>query len=355
MLAVIAYPYVRGSNTAASQGISLFSEVLLCTVAKRAKCLRKRTLCGLLFCALSACGSGDGAGRSGQMSDGSSDDASSGVPFTTLGANPAGIAYSTLKNIALYGQATGLLITGRCNRYDSGFATARAKGAEVLAYLNAVERPDQQVCSLDEDFYMGDYGSVPLWPYPTYGQRVIWANHHVTDLRPGSQWILWVVAYVENLMREGKVDGVFLDVLGARPWGITASWESWPLAEQNEWTDGCVDLVRRLDASRRAINPNFILINNNVWDRGDTRGLPGEQYVDGVVIEHPELGLQPWHKKYAQKPFSNLGHRRLLVIGRTTDDARLWSGVPGVSHVSDQMYYGHPTVPPVSFNALDDR
>ncbi|MET0984072.1 MAG: hypothetical protein ABW034_01565 [Steroidobacteraceae bacterium] len=330
-----------------------------CIIAKRANPLRETIapLCGLFLCALAACG-GSGGGSTGQASqpiDDMVDDPSGGSQFTTLGANPAGIAYSSLKNVGLYGKATGLLVTGRCNRYDSAFATARSQGAEVLAYLNAVERPDQRVCALDQDFYMGDYGSVPLWPYPTYGQRVIWPNHHLTDMRPGSAWILSVVTYVENLMREGKVDGVFLDVLGARPWGITVSWESWPLAEKNEWTDGCIDLVRRLDASRRAINPNFIIINNNVWDRGDTRGFAAEQYVDGVIIEHPVPGLQPWHKDYVQRPFSDLGHRRVLVIARTAEDARLWSGVPGVSHVSDQMYYGHPSVPPVSFNALDDR
>ncbi|MET0163967.1 MAG: hypothetical protein ABW318_03055, partial [Vicinamibacterales bacterium] len=99
-------------------------------------------------------------------------------------------------------------------------------------------------------------------------------------------------------------------------------------------------------------NPKFIIMNNNVWDRGDTRGLPGEQYVDGVSIEHPKLGAQPWHKNYAQKAFSDLGHRRVLVVARTTADARLWSGVPGVSHVSDQIYYGNPTSPPVGFTPL---
>jgi hypothetical protein len=380
---VTAYHYIAGPNPAAFREISLFGtvqlllgatlivanlvagwmvEALLRMAARRVKGLRERPapLCGLFVCALAACGNGDGGSNStGQPSVSSTDpsveDASSVVPFPTLGANPAGLAYSKVHNVTLYGKATGLLITGRCNRYSSAFANARSQGAEVLAYLNAAERPDQPVCSLDEDFYMGSYGLMPLWPYPTYGQRVIWPNHHVTDLRPGSEWIVWVVTYVENLMREDKVDGVFLDVLGARPWGTTVGWESWPLSEQNEWTDGCIDLVRRLDASRRAINPGFIIINNNVWDRGDTRGLAGEQYVDGVTIEHPQSGVQSWHKNYVQKPFSNLGHRRVLVIAGTTDEARLWSGVPGVSHVSDQVYYGHPTVPPVSFNALEDR
>ncbi|HKQ81267.1 MAG TPA: hypothetical protein VJS42_03650 [Steroidobacteraceae bacterium] len=278
------------------------------------------------------------------------------TPATTLAANPGGVAHnSSLTNVALYGKPTGLMIAGRCNRYATVFATIRTKGAEVLAYLNPVERPDSQVCALDRGFYMNNYGAVPLWPYPTYGQRQQWGGSRLTDMRPGSKWILSVVAYVENLMRERKVDGVFLDVVGGRVWGTLAAWDSWSAAEKNAWTDGNVDLVRRLDASRRRLNPDFILMNNNVWDRGDTRGLPGEKYVDGVAIEHPKLGVQPWHKNYAQKTFSNIGHRRVLVIARTTADAKLWSAVSGVTHVSDQMYYGYPTPPPVAFKPLYDR
>ncbi|HKQ83817.1 MAG TPA: hypothetical protein VJS42_16610 [Steroidobacteraceae bacterium] len=278
------------------------------------------------------------------------------ISSATEGANSAGFAYNdSLKNVSLYGRSTGLLVAGRCNRYAPAIQQARAKGAEVLAYLNATERPMHQVCALDKQLYMNNYGAVPLWPYPSYGQRQIWANNHMTDIRAGSKWILHVVSYVEGLMREGKVDGVFLDVLGARPWGPNVHWESWSQAEKNAWTDGAVDLVRRLDESRRLINPNFIIVNNNVWDRGDTRGLAGEKYVAGVTIEHPRLGVPPWQKRYAQKAFGNVGHRRLIVMARNKADAQAWAKVPGVTHVSDQMYYGYPTPPPVGFRPLTDR
>ena len=275
----------------------------------------------------------------------------------TFAANPAGLAYNTsYTNVSKYGGRTGLLIAGRCNRYASAFSTARSKGAEILAYLNAAERPDNYICALDKGFYMNNYGAVPLWPYPTYGQRQQWGGNKLTDMRPGSKWILHVVSYVSNLMRERKVDGVFLDVTGARVWGSLAAWDRWSQSEKNAWTDGNIDLVRRLDAARRAINPNFIIINNNVWDRGDTRGLPGERYVAGVSIEHPKLGVPAWHRNYASKSFGPVGHRRVLVIARDATDARKWSStVPGVTHVSSQMSYGYPTVPPVGFKALTDR
>ncbi|HET9448605.1 MAG TPA: hypothetical protein VFO35_20200 [Steroidobacteraceae bacterium] len=272
-------------------------------------------------------------------------------------ANPFGLAFSKETNVSLYGKSTGLLVTGRCNRYEAEFATARSRGAEVLAYLNAASRPDQRVCALDEGFYMNNRGAVPLWPYPSYGQRSIWPNTRMTDMRPGSKWILHVVAYVEKLMRERKVDGVFLDVIGGRPWN-QSNWTNWSQAEKNAWTDGSVDLVRRLDAKRRAINPNFIIVNNNLWTitGGSTRGLAGEKYVDGVSIEHP-AGLNAYHLAYAKKPFSNLGHRRVLVIARNATEARQWANVSAVTHVSPQTsaQYGYPTAPVVSFKALYDR
>jgi hypothetical protein len=276
---------------------------------------------------------------------------------TAHAANPAGIAFAKETNVPLYGKPTGMLITGRCNRYEPEFMTARSKGAEVLVYLNAASRPDNHVCSLDKTFYMNNYGAVPLWPFPSYGQRSIFANTKMTDIRKGSTWSNYVVSYVEKLMRERKVDGVFLDVLGARPWGIS-NWTSWSTTEKNLWTDGVVDLVRRLDAKRRAINPNFLIVNNNIWARSDgsTRGLIAEKYVDGVAIEHPN-GVNKYHSAYVAKPFGSLGHRRVLVIGRDAADARAWSGVKGVTHVSSQAtsHYGYPTVPPVSFRALTDR
>jgi hypothetical protein len=272
-------------------------------------------------------------------------------------ANPFGVSFARETNVSLYGKPTGLLVTGRCNRYEPEFATARARGAEVLAYLNAASRPDHRVCSLDQGFYMNNYGAVPLWPYPSYGQRSIWANTKMTDMRPGSRWILHVVSYVEKLMRERKVDGVFLDVVGGRPWN-QSNWTNWSQAEKNAWTDGSVDLVRRLDAKRRAINPNFIIVNNNIWaiTGGSTRGLAGEKYVDGVSIEHP-AGVSAYHLAYARKPFSNLGHRRVLIIARNSTEARQWANVSAVTHVSPQTsaQYGNPTAPVVSFKRLTDR
>jgi hypothetical protein len=271
-------------------------------------------------------------------------------------ANPLGIAFKNETNVSLYAKPTAMLITGRCNRYDAAFAAARQRGAEVLAYINPVARPDHFVCALDTQFYMNDIGQVPLWPYPTYGQRSPWPNTRMTDIRAGSDWSDHVVAYVERLMRERRVDGVFLDAVGVRPWSSLAEWNSWPQSEKNAFAAGNVDLVRRLDARRRAINPDFLIIANNVWEYGTTKALQGERYIDGVALEHPRP-LSPWHMNYAAKPFGNLGHRRVLVIANTRADAQAWARVPGVTHVSDQKssQYKHPNAPAVSPQALSDR
>jgi hypothetical protein len=271
-------------------------------------------------------------------------------------ANPLGFAYSSTANVSKYARPTGVVVAGRCNRYQPAFAEVRRKGGEVLAYLNFANVPNHRGCAMDQQFYMGAYGRVPLWPWPSYGQREIFANTKMADVRKGGRWANHAVAYIEKLMRERRVDGVFLDTLGARPWGLS-EWHTWSLAEKNAWTDGVVDFVRRVDAKRRAINPNFIIVNNNLWSRsdGNTRGLIARKYVDGITVEHPTLWLKPFHRQQVDDVFSNLGHRRVFVIARSAEEARAWAGVKGVTHVSNQLTYKFPTVPPVSFKALNDR
>ncbi len=274
----------------------------------------------------------------------------------TYQVNPVGIAYEFTTNVSQYGRPGGMVIASPCNYTNSAFSSARANGAEILAYLNPMEVPDWSHCELSDQFFMGDVRNTPKWPWPSYGQRVNYPNYHMTDMRKGSAWSNHVVAYIENMMREDKVDGVFLDVVGGRLWSSLANWDSWPQWEKDAWTDGNVDLVRRLDASRRRLNPRFIVVNNGVWSRGgsDTRANAGEQYVDGVVLEH-HLATSAWHKAYAGRAFSNIGHRRVIAIGRSNADALAWKDVQGVTHVSNQQSYSQVTAPPVAFNRLTDR
>jgi hypothetical protein len=278
----------------------------------------------------------------------------------TLPTNPVGFAYNSTAGLSQYAHPGGMLVAGHCNRYAPEFAAARANGAEVLAYLNTMQRNDSTVCALDDDFYGGPPGSTPLWPFPSPGTRVNWPDTHMLDIRVGSSWVDDVVAYVENLMVEDKVDGVFLDDIGARPWGTDAQWSTWPLAEQQAWAAGSRDIVKRLDERRRAVNPRFIIVNNNVWDL--PAALPeidvrdAEQYVDGICIEHAPPD-SAYHMRVAGKPYGNLGHRRVLAIGLSAAEAQEWATVQGVTHVSGQrgVDYGAVLPPPVDFHRLTDR
>ncbi len=156
-------------------------------------------------------------------------------------ANPLGMFYDkSFDNFELYERPGALLVAGNCNRYDEHFQQARAKGAEVLAYLNVIEVYDRIPCKLNEGYYMGGRENVPLWPYPSYGVRINWPKTHLADMRPESRWADNVVEYITRLMQEGKVDGVYLDNVGARLWGNLADWVQLAAGRK-----GCLDCRQR--------------------------------------------------------------------------------------------------------------
>jgi hypothetical protein len=279
-------------------------------------------------------------------------------------ANPAGLYYqdhtdAPYTNIERFHAPTALLVTGRCNRTDTHFAQARAAGAEVLAYINPVDILTTPARCAAE-FFKG----AQLWPHKDAqgNDRVNWKKSKLGDLSVGSSWADAVVAYVEGLMRDGNVDGVMLDVVGARLWA--ADWNNWPAAEQSEWTAGNVDLVRRLNDSRKRIDPFFIIINNNFWNPKKSVPdpnvvYPGEQYVDGIVIENhaaTEMNTRAIAGRRYGSPGAGLEHRRVLVITRSSSDAVAWTNVAGVTHVALQgSSYKYAEPPVVSPTPLTDR
>ena len=156
-------------------------------------------------------------------------------------------------------------------------------------------------------------------------------------------------------MQSHTVDGVFLDVIGAKNWSAVTDFESWSTAERDAWTNGCIDLVRRLDEKRQQINPRFLIINNGPWERAgnDPTGIEGEQYVDGVPLEHPNWST--YHANYAGHSFAPRGHRRMLVVVSTQTDVDNWKTVAGATHIALQASYGQPGAPAVGFHQLFDR
>lgn len=265
------------------------------------------------------------------------------------------------ENIASYKQPTAMLMTGECNRTNAHFAQARAAGAEVLAYMNFIEHNDGEgPCDTYRELYTLSNGQpAALWPFPTPGSRVNWVGAtyttHMLDIQAGSAWADRFVAAVEDLMRDDQVDGVFLDVVGARLWSELADWNNdrspgtldWTQAERDAWTQGCVDIVRRLDESRQRINPRFIIVNNSTWDYGGS-GLPvgslGEPYVDGIVLQNPTI--TPQHQGLAGRPYANRGHKRFIVTAPDLNEESQWVNVSGVTHTTSQSDWGSVDVPP---------
>jgi hypothetical protein len=242
--------------------------------------------------------------------------------------NPWFLCYASTAGVVEKAGPTAIFVADS-NRLDPEFQAARGKGAELFGYFNVNEVTDTRVSQLRDDFYMGDRISVPRWPTG----RVNWPNTQMLDVRVGSTWVNFAVDYLAERMTDGMLDGFFLDVIGARLWSSLADWASWPLSERHDWQAGIVDFLRRLDQARRQLNPQFKFINNNRWY--DTYGkyfVAGEPYVDGICLENIDPIFTTTQNE-ANRPFSNLGHRRVLTISKTMAHAQAWALVPGVTHV----------------------
>jgi hypothetical protein len=273
-------------------------------------------------------------------------------------AGPLGICYDSVKNVELYHGRNAMLIAGReddCIAHLKAYQDARAKGCEVLQYIVPADCPDKVSSTFDKEYYGTDTSKVPKWPFPTKWSK--WPGTTLTDISPGSAWIIRTVTYCEGILRSKTVDGLFLDTVGAMPWvkidqnGKTVRmWDLWTPQERDVYTAGNVDLVRRLRALVDSINPSLLLISNSTWarDDGDKAGLEGEKYVNGVCLEHHK-STSAWHRNYIAKPFGS-SVRRALVIANSVEEAQAWAEVPGVTHVSSQATgseYAFPPVPPV--------
>jgi hypothetical protein len=248
--------------------------------------------------------------------------------MNTLKTNPAYFCYDSVIGVEDFAVPTAVFISGRANCRNDAFQIARQRGAEVYRYILPVSRPDVRVSSIDEELYMGDSSKVPLWPYLDGAgqQRVIYPGSKMVDIRSGSPLVDYMINYLEREARSGLYDGFYLDSLGAQAWG-KSDFRNWPTAEKSEWTAGCIDFVRRL---RAAVGPNFIIMNNNTWERNRT----GEEFVNGICIEHPTLTNTGFLQGYAGHAYGDGSRRRVMVIVRNQGEADIWLNTQGVTHVA---------------------
>lgn len=288
--------------------------------------------------------------------------------------NPLGFAYSPptvngeLQDVLTWSKPPGggLMVTGRGNRMHASFQKARAlTPLEVGAYWNCVECPDNLSNEQDAwQFKLADGSHPPLWPYKDANgnPRTQWPGNHMLDIRPGSPWLKHIIPKTVELIGLRKHDFLFLDTMGARPWGSLAAWDTWPVEEQALWVTGMVNLAREI---AEAVGSRVKLVHNNLWFNVIKTGHPayntaplGEKYCNGICLENPATD-QPteFHKIQAGRTFGLLP-RRVLVIDRTDAETLAWSKVPGVTHVcsvekAQGETYARLTPPVVPFTGKD--
>jgi hypothetical protein len=264
--------------------------------------------------------------------------------------NPLGMSYSSVEGVIAYAGYTGMLVTGRENRYHEAFQEARKFGAEIIGYLNPTDVSLRILGPLDAK----TYAKMQTWPYPTPGERknyydpFIRKYYPLADMRAGSDSIKYFVDLVAELMMERRIDGVLLDVVGEHAWTKSFGWDgvnwNWPQWEKDEWAYGNVDLVHRIDIARRQLNPEFIIINNNSW--GDSWARAGEQFVNGRMIEHHPATSQ-YQVNMSKRAYGNPEKRRVLVLAKP-DQVDGWLAITdGPTHIARSQPAGQtPYIPP---------
>lgn len=271
--------------------------------------------------------------------------------------NPFGIAYKSLANIvSLFGHPGGMVAVGEnfWTANDPTIAQLRKLGCKVLAYFDVIQVPDDLT---KVTAYKQLYAKAALWQYPTLGVRVSYAGDHLSDIRAGSPWSQAAIQIMSDLIKSNIVDGALLDEVGGQLWSPLVAWDSWPQAEKDTWTIGNVDFISKVDAIRRDLNPDFILVNNNIWQRQDGSTLPalGAKHVNGSMIEHHKPDPKSATGVYAGQQFCGFGQRVVIPVATSTANAVAWSDIEGTTYACDQLgnEYGQVKTPCLPFTRLD--
>jgi hypothetical protein len=253
-------------------------------------------------------------------------------------ANPVTFNYSNSTAITAYARPTGAVVVGR-NFFNPALVDRiQNGGGEVYQYVNLIDGYWTSHNATGDQAALYGGGQTPsayLWK-PT---RYNFADLPMTDVRPGSPWVLHAVEHVRQWFPTTHAKGIFLDVMGDRLW--TGAWDAMSASERSAWTAGNIDLIRRL---RAALGPNVILIANNIWENGNPD-------LNGITVEHhPFSEAARWSSMLQRgdwfKPTRN------IVIANSTGEALSWAARPGVTHVSAQGDYGGPAAPVVGFSLL---
>lgn len=275
--------------------------------------------------------------------------------------NPAGIFYVSTVGIEAYSFPGCLIVASFYTVGKPEVQAARKAGAIVLLYVDFVEIVQKPTDSLMAAFYK----DANPWPTLVNGMlRVNWPGTVLADITVGSKWaqaaVVQIKKWILTQVISGSVsqfDGLFMDVAGGRLYSVStatepgADWDTtWTQPERDAWTAGCVDIVKQLDIFRRAINPRFILVNNNVWTGNGPLGEQGENNVNGVCLENHLPDPASATGLYASRKFSGMWPRIVMSISRpptyTVADAQKWAQISGITHVVFQSNYTGPVPAP---------
>lgn len=238
--------------------------------------------------------------------------------------NPLHMCYKAVPPVS-YNRATAVYVA-HTNRLNPAFQVARKAGVELLGYMNIIDIDDVRVSPLWEDLHMGDRTKVPRWLGADGKPLVNWPGSQLADIR-SEAYVSHLLSYLGARMIDGMLDGFFMDVIGGQLWG--AAWNAMSPADRLEWQNAAVSFMRRLDALRQQLNPDFIIVNNNTWQYAPE----GEKYVDGVCIEGHDSRTNPYVANYANRIFGSGKHRRVFAITAARDSAVAWTKVVGLTHV----------------------
>ncbi|MBJ7456574.1 MAG: hypothetical protein JHC74_10995, partial [Thermoleophilia bacterium] len=258
--------------------------------------------------------------------------------MASAAANPLTFDYDNSNAITAYAKPTGAVVVGRSFTNTALIDQIQAGGGEVYQYVNVIDSWwTNYTATGDQAALYGGPRTNPAFLWKP--SRSNWPGTYLTDMRPGSPWILHAVDHLKKWFPTTHAKGIFLDVVGERLW--SSAWSSMSATEKAAWTAGNRDFVRRL---RAALGPKVILVANNMWQNGNPD-------LNGVTIEHhPFSAAVHWSAVTGRSDWFR--PVRNMVIANSTSEAVRWATVPGVTHVSAQSSYGGPAAPILPFSLL---
>ena len=253
-------------------------------------------------------------------------------------ANPLTFDYSNSTAISAYARPTGAVVVGRNFLNPALVDQIQAGGGEVYQYVDVIDGwfTNWSATGQQAALYGGAQQN-PAWLWSP--RRSNWPDTYMTDMRPGSPWVLHAVEQIAGWFPTTHAKGIFLDVVGERLW--TGSWDAMSASEKAAWAAGNRDFIHRL---RAALGPGVILVGNNSWPSGNPD-------LNGITIEHhPFSEASHWASQLGRSDWAT--PVRNMVITYTSGDAQSWARIPGVTHVAAQGDYGPPVKPVLPFSPL---